>query len=41
MFAFTPATIPIKEYISTTTVAALQADELNVWTAVASIMMSI
>ena len=28
-FAVTPATIPIKEYISTTTVAALQADELN------------
>ena len=27
-FAVTPATIPIKEYI-TTTVAALQADELN------------
>ena len=26
---FTPATIAIKEYISTTTVAALQADELN------------
>ena len=25
----TPATIPIKEYISTTTVAALQADEVN------------
>ena len=29
MFAVTPATIPIKEYISTTTVAALQAGELN------------
>ena len=28
-FAVTPATIPIKEYISTTTVAALQADGLN------------
>ena len=28
-FAVTPATIPIKEYISTTTVAALQAGELN------------
>ena len=28
-FAVTPATIPIKEYISTTTVAALQACELN------------
>ena len=28
-FAGTPATIPIKEYISTTTVAALQAGELN------------
>ena len=28
-FAVTLATIPIKEYISTTTVAALQADELN------------
>ena len=28
-FAITPATIPIKEYISTTTVAALQAGELN------------
>ena len=28
MFAVTPAHIPIKEYISTTTVAALQADEL-------------
>ena len=28
-FAVTPTTIPIKEYISTTTVAALQADELN------------
>ena len=28
-FAFTPATIPIKEYISTTTVAAFQAGELN------------
>ena len=28
-FAVTPATIPIKEYISTTTVAALQAVELN------------
>ena len=27
--AVTPATIPIKEYISTTTVAALQAGELN------------
>ena len=27
--AVTPATIPIKEYISTTTVAVLQADELN------------
>ena len=29
MFAVTPATIPIKEYIFTTTVAALQAGELN------------
>ena len=29
-FAVTPATIPIKEYISTTTVAAVQAGELNV-----------
>ena len=28
-FAVTPATIPVKEYISTTTVAALQAGELN------------
>ena len=28
-FAVTPAIIPIKEYISTTTVAALQAGELN------------
>ena len=28
-FAVTPATIPINEYISTTTVAALQAGELN------------
>ena len=28
-FAGTPATIPIKEYISTTTVAALQAGKLN------------
>ena len=28
-FAVTPATISIKEYISTTAVAALQADELN------------
>ena len=28
-FAVTPATIPIKEYISTTTMAALQAGELN------------
>ena len=28
-FAVTPATIPIKEYISTTTVAALQAGKLN------------
>ena len=28
-FAVTPASIPIKEYISTTTVAALQAGELN------------
>ena len=28
-FAVTPATIPFKEYISTTTVAALQAGELN------------
>ena len=28
-FAVTTATIPIKEYISTTTVAALQAGELN------------
>ena len=28
-FAVTPATIPIKEYISTTTGAALQANELN------------
>ena len=28
-FAVTPATFPIKEYISTTTVAALQAGELN------------
>ena len=28
-FAVTPATIPIKEYISMTTVAALQAGELN------------
>ena len=28
-FAVTPATIPIKEYISTTTVAALQTGELN------------
>ena len=28
-FAVTPATIPIKEYISTTTVAALQAGELK------------
>ena len=28
-FAVTPATIPIKEYISTTTVAALQAGQLN------------
>ena len=28
-FVVTPATIPIKEYISTTTVAALQAGELN------------
>ena len=28
-FAVTPATIPIKEYISTTTVAAIQAGELN------------
>ena len=28
-FAVAPATIPIKEYISTTTVAALQAGELN------------
>ena len=28
-FAVTPATIPIKEYIFTTTVAALQAGELN------------
>ena len=28
-FAVTPATMPIKEYISTTTVAALQAGELN------------
>ena len=29
MFAATPATIPIKEYISTNTVAVLQAGELN------------
>ena len=29
MFAVTPPTIPIKEYISTTTMAALQAGELN------------
>ena len=28
-FAVTPSTIPIKEYISTTTVVALQAGELN------------
>ena len=28
-FAVTPATIPIKEYTSTTTVAALQAGKLN------------
>ena len=28
-FAVTPATMPIKEYISTTTVAALQAGECN------------
>ena len=28
-FSVTPATIPIKEYISTTTTAALQAGELN------------
>ena len=28
-FAVTPGTIPIKEYISTTTVGALQAGELN------------
>ena len=28
-FAVTPPTIPIKEYVSTTTVAALQAGELN------------
>ena len=28
-FAVTPATIPIKEYISTTTLTALQAGELN------------
>ena len=28
-FAVSPATIPIKEYISTTTVAALQVGELN------------
>ena len=28
-FAVTPATMPIKEYISTTTVAALQEGELN------------
>ena len=28
-FTVTPATIPIKEYISTTTVAALQVGELN------------
>ena len=28
-FAVIPATIPIKEYISTTTVAALQAGELK------------
>ena len=28
-FAVTPATIPVKEYISTTTVTALQAGELN------------
>ena len=28
-FAVTPATIPIKEYISTTTVVAFQAGELN------------
>ena len=28
-FAITPTTIPIKEYISTTTVTALQADEPN------------
>ena len=28
-FAATPATIPIKEYISTTTVAAFQAGEFN------------
>ena len=28
-FAVTPATIPIKEYISTTTVAAVQAGELS------------
>ena len=28
-FAFTPATIPIKEYVSITTEAALQAGELN------------
>ena len=28
-FAVTPGTIPIKEFISTTTVAALQAGELN------------
>ena len=27
--AFTPATNPLKEYISTTTVAALQSDEFN------------
>ena len=40
-FTVTLATIPIKEYISTTIVAALQAGELNVWTAVASTMMPV
>ena len=40
-FAVTPATFSIKEYISTTTVAALQAGELNGGTTVASTMMSI
>ena len=40
-FANTPATIPIKEYISTTTVAAVQVSEPNRVTTVASTMMSI